>query len=200
MPCGHLATAYPSCFDQPVNVTALREVPTLVGARVRLEPLCAAHVPALWPLFDGPELAGDGPLAVFAREQVYAGVERSRARADRADWAIVRLSDGLPVGEVVLFELHEEHEAMTFRIALVGPEVFDQGCGTEATRLVRDWAFGPLGLRRLALDVDATNQRARRVYERVGFVQEGCRRQARLVDGEWHDVVDMAMLRSDPRP
>lgn len=89
---------------------------------------------------------------------------------------------------------------MTFRIALVGPEAFDQGCGTEATRLVRDWAFGPLGLRRLALDVDATNQRARRVYERVGFVQEGCRRQARLVDGEWHDVVDMAMLRSDPRP
>ena len=200
MPCGHLAAAYPSCLDQPVKVTALREVPTLVGARVRLEPLRAEHVPALWPLFDGPELAGDGPLAVFAREQVYAGVERSRTRTDRADWAIVRVVDGLPVGEVVLFELHEEHESMVFRIALVGPHVFDQGYGTEATRLVRDWCFGELGLRRLALDVDATNERARRVYERVGFVDEGRRRQARLVDGEWHDVIDMAMLRSDPRP
>ena len=89
---------------------------------------------------------------------------------------------------------------MVFRIALVGPHVFDQGYGTEATRLVRDWCFGELGLRRLALDVDATNERARRVYERVGFVDEGRRRQARLVDGEWHDVIDMAMLRSDPRP
>ena len=89
---------------------------------------------------------------------------------------------------------------MTFRIALVGPEVFDRGYGTDATRLVRDFAFGPLGLRRLSLDVDAANERARRVYRRLGFVEEGRRREARLVDGEWHDVIDMALLSSDPRP
>ncbi|MBP8879993.1 MAG: GNAT family protein [Dermatophilaceae bacterium] len=200
MPCRHLATAYPSCLDQAVDVRLLQDAPTLVGGLVRLEPLGPEHLAALWPLFDGPELAGDSPLAIFARERVTAGVARARTRADRADWAIVRVADGQPVGEVVLFELHEEHEAMTFRIALVGPEVFDRGYGTDATRLVRDFAFGPLGLRRLSLDVDAANERARRVYRRLGFVEEGRRREARLVDGEWHDVIDMALLSSDPRP
>ena len=89
---------------------------------------------------------------------------------------------------------------MEFRIALVGPEQFDRGYGTEATLLVRDFAFGPLGLRRLTLEVAASNARARRVYERAGFVVEGVRRQVRLVDGLWDDVVDMALLASDPRP
>jgi RimJ/RimL family protein N-acetyltransferase len=55
-------------------------------------------------------------------------------------------------------------------------------------------------LRRLTLEVSASNARARRVYARAGFLVEGVRRQVRLVDGVWDDVVDMALLSSDPRP
>ena len=31
MPCRHLATAYPSCLDQAVDVRLLQDAPTLVG-------------------------------------------------------------------------------------------------------------------------------------------------------------------------
>jgi len=83
---------------------------------------------------------------------------------------------------------------------LVGPEVFGRGYGTEATRLVRDFALGPLALHRLALEVNSFNAPAIAVYTKVGFVLEGVRREAVRHDGEWYDVHDMAIIEGDARP
>ncbi len=183
-----------------MDLTQLAAQPTLVGGLVRLEPLGPEHFDGLRALFGTGEEDAESPLASALAYQVRTGLASAAARRDRADWAIVRHTDGRAVGEVVLFELDEDHETMTFRIALVGPEVFDHGYGSEATRLVRDFAFGPLGLRRLRLDVVATNERAVTVYERAGFVLEGRMRQAQRVDGQWVDVLHLALLDSDRRP
>lgn len=51
-----------------------------------------------------------------------------------------------------------------------------------------------LHLHRIQLEVYGHNHWARRVYEKVGFVVEGVRREARLRDGEWVDEVLMAIL------
>lgn len=56
------------------------------------------------------------------------------------------------------------------------------------------YAFERVGLHRIQLDVYAHNHRARRVYEKVGFVEEGTRRQAQLRDGAWLDEVVMSIL------
>lgn len=45
----------------------------------------------------------------------------------------------------------------------------------------------------------AFNPRARRVYEKAGFVYEGTRRDALLWDGTWTDSIVMSMLDTDPR-
>ena len=39
------------------------------------------------------------------------------------------------------------------------------------------------------------NSAARRLYERFGFEHEGIRRRGSLIDGEYHDVHAMALLR-----
>ena len=56
------------------------------------------------------------------------------------------------------------------------------------------YAFEELGLHRVELEVFEFNQRARRVYERVGFVLEGTLRDALLFDGEWVDSHLMSVL------
>ena len=89
-------------------------------------------------------------------------------------------------------QLDEDASSMSYRIALIGPDVFGHGYGTEATRLVRDFAFGALGLHRLALEVNSFNAPAIAVYTKVGFVLEGVRRQAVRQDGDWYDVHDMS--------
>ena len=180
-----------------VDVRQLGHQPVLEGQLVRLEPAGPEHLEGLWPLYSGGE---DDLFVAVARDQTRAGLARAREREDRADWAIVRREDAVVVGEAVLMDLDEDASSMSYRIALVGPEVFGHGYGTEATRLVRDFAFGPLRLHRLALEVNSFNAPAIAVYTKVGFVLEGVRREAVRHEGAWHDVHDMAIIEGDPRP
>lgn len=50
------------------------------------------------------------------------------------------------------------------------------------------------GLKRVELNVHATNQRAAALYRKVGFVEEGIKRKAVLIDGVYDDSIMMARL------
>ena len=58
--------------------------------------------------------------------------------------------------------------------------------------LDRAWAAN---LVRIELSVRTDNARALALYERVGFAREGLARDAIRVDGTYHDVLRMALLR-----
>ena len=53
------------------------------------------------------------------------------------------------------------------------------------------------GLKRVELTVRGDNDRAIRLYERVGFVREGERRNAVLLDGNYKNIVLMAIIDLD---
>ena len=55
-------------------------------------------------------------------------------------------------------------------------------------------AFEDQGLNRVELEVYDFNPRARHVYEKVGFVHEGVRRQALLFEDAWIDAHGMSIL------
>ena len=72
-------------------------------------------------------------------------------------------------------------------------EVGGRGLGGALLSEGIRWAES-VGIRRLELTVMAHNERAVRLYERMGFVREGVRRRALLVDGAWVDEHFMARL------
>jgi len=74
---------------------------------------------------------------------------------------------------------------------------FGKGVGTEATRLVVKFAFESLQLHRLELEVYDYNPRAKHVYEKVGFVQEGVKRDAAFLYDAYRNVIIMSMLETD---
>jgi RimJ/RimL family protein N-acetyltransferase len=51
-----------------------------------------------------------------------------------------------------------------------------------------------IGIERIELTVWASNIRAIALYRKLGFEQEGVRRRARLIDGQYEDTVEMALL------
>ncbi|MCB0208515.1 MAG: GNAT family N-acetyltransferase [Anaerolineae bacterium] len=51
------------------------------------------------------------------------------------------------------------------------------------------------GLSRIELEVFASNHGAKALYEKLGFEQEGVKRQARYLDGVWDDLIMMAYLK-----
>ena len=52
-------------------------------------------------------------------------------------------------------------------------------------------------MNRLAVSVGEYHTRASQTYQKVGFVEEGRRRQARYNDGKYYDEIIMAILRED---
>jgi RimJ/RimL family protein N-acetyltransferase len=183
-----------------ISKQSLAQQATLCTPGLKLEQLSEKHFAGTMAEINNPESSKlTGTLEVFTPERIQTWLTGLPGRDDRADWAIIRQSDGAFLGEVVLNELDEHNQSMNFRIALWNPEVYGKGYGTEATRAVIDYGLDVVGLHRISLSVFAFNPRAKRVYEKCGFVQEGVARDALFWDGVWVDSINMSVLSSDPR-
>ena len=174
--------------------------PTIEGERVILRPVSVEDVPGLSDLVtDDGDNRLTGTHATFEEPALRHWYATRGEHTDRLDLAIVERVSGQYAGEVVLNELDADNRSCGFRIAL-RTSFQGRGLGSEATRLIVDYAFDVVGLHRIELEVYAFNPRARHVYERAGFVHEGTKRQALLWDGEWIDAELMSILSTDPRP
>ncbi|KOG29082.1 GNAT family N-acetyltransferase [Streptomyces resistomycificus] len=169
--------------------------PVLTGDKTVLRPFTEADADAVWEILQDPEVIRftfepGSEFTLDGLRSIYA----SRAHApDRLDLAVTDRATGELVGEVVLNEWNPHARSCNFR-TLMGPRGRDRGLGTEAIRLIVGHGFERLGLHRVGLEVYGNNPRARRVYEKVGFVPEGVRREAQSRDGEWVDEVIMGIL------
>jgi len=70
-----------------------------------------------------------------------------------------------------------------------------QGIGTRLMQSLLDLADNWLLLRRVELTVLTENEGARRLYERLGFAVEGCRKMSVIAQGELKDEWLMARYR-----
>lgn len=113
---------------------------------------------------------------------------------DRLDLMII--VDDTLIGEIVLNEIDEEMELGNFRI-LIDPNYASKGYGSQAIQMFLQYIFSHLPIHRVELSVYEFNPRAKRAYEKVGFVYEGCQRKAFRFDNAWFDIYLYAMLKED---
>jgi RimJ/RimL family protein N-acetyltransferase len=175
----------------------MADKPTLRGQGLVLRPVQEEDAPALLDATqDAQNMRWTGTAASFTLEQLRAHYRQVATQDDRFDFAITEADDPRSrwLGEAVLRNVDRHNRCAGYRIALGGPAQFGRGLGTRASRLVLDFAFGALDLHRVELEVYDFNARARHVYEKLGFVVEGVRRDALWWDGAWHGAVSMAML------
>ena len=78
-----------------------------------------------------------------------------------------------PVGSVYLRDIDRVHNKAEYGIFIGEEEALSKGYGSEAAELMIRYAFEELHLHKLYLRVLAGNERARKSYEKAGFVQEG---------------------------
>ncbi len=169
--------------------------PVLTGEKVVLRPFTTEDAPTMIAIIGDPGvLRGTGlPRAELTTEALSAWYGSRNGTADRLDLAVTDRQTGELVGESVLYDWHPANRSCVFRI-LLGPHGRDRGLGTETVRLTVGHAFEQLGLNRVELGVYDFNQRARHVYESVGFAAEGVRREAMLRDGTAYDETVMSLL------
>lgn len=177
--------------------TTFADKPTLTGERVILRPMEAADAGPMYSSLDDEEAQRlTGTHQEFTREQIEAWCASRREADDRLDLSIIDRASGEWVGEVVINDWDPDNHSCNFRIA-IGPNGRNRGLGSEATRMIVDYVFEHLPINRIGLGVFAFNPRAIHVYERAGFVREGVTRAALYWDGQYHDAIQMSILRDE---
>jgi RimJ/RimL family protein N-acetyltransferase len=99
------------------------------------------------------------------------------------------------LGAIVLFAREAETGELAY---IVAPEARGRGLAPRALRVLGDWAFAELGMRRLQLRIEPENEISHAVALRAGYQREGTLRSAFVVRGRRADVVMYSRLPGDP--
>ena len=79
----------------------------------------------------------------------------------------------------------------------LAPEYQGKGYGTEAIQWALKWAFHTLGMHKVAITAFEYNERAVKLYERLGFKLEGRLREQFFFEGRFWDDMKFGMLISE---
>jgi diamine N-acetyltransferase len=171
------------------------------GNRVRLRAVERADLSKFQEWLNDPDVT-EGlthflPLSIEDEEKWFAAL--ADEMPEQRPLAIeVRSGEGWQLaGNTRLFRLEWLHRSAEFGIVIGDKTLWDRGFGTETLELVLQHGFDTLNLNRIYLHVYANNGRARRSYEKAGFVVEGTLRQAMYRRGHYVDLLIMSILQSE---
>jgi diamine N-acetyltransferase len=170
----------------------------IIGERVALGPLCRDLVPDYqrWMNdFNALRTLGaiaPGPMTI---EQEYRWYDAPAANEVR--FTIYERATWRPIGNTGLHNVDYRNRTAVFGILIGETDARGQGYGTEATRLMLDFAFTAIGLHSVMLTVAEFNVAGQRAYARAGFQECGRRRQCRWLAGRLWDEISMDCLATE---
>jgi diamine N-acetyltransferase len=176
----------------------------MTGEKVALGPLRLDLAPVYARWMNGLEVRrGLAHLGVATPQSQAKWVEKNIERGAEhepkgVEFTVYDRTDSAAVGIAGLLGISHANRRAGFGIAI--GERRGQGFGTEATRLVLDYAFHVLQLRNVMLETLAWNDAALKAYERAGFRRIGVRRGSATSRGRATDEVLMDAVPEDFGP
>jgi aminoglycoside 6'-N-acetyltransferase len=163
----------------------------LRGPRVALRPLEASDLDAVAAILQEPDV-----------RKWWGAHDLDRVRRDLLDDPDVTAFTIEVEGELAGLVMYSEENDADYRHAGIDISLATahqgQGLGPEALRVLARHLFEERGHHRLTIDPAASNERAIRAYQRVGFRPVGLMRDyERGLDGTWHDGLLMDLLARD---
>ncbi len=139
------------------------------------------------------------PQSTSDEEQFIKSTWNGFKTLTRFAFGIEVISDALLIGIVELASVEWLNRSAELGIVIFNDAYQGKGYGTEAVQLMLFYGFNILNLHSVRLRVYDYNQRAIKSYLKVGFKEVGRLRDARLIHGQYHDVILMDILESELR-
>lgn len=173
-------------------------VVNIVGEKVALGPMRHDLVKRYrhW-MNDGETNRGYDVIRPVTDEAVERWYERISTGDRHILFALYERVTMNPIGHTGLLHVDRDHRNAEFDLFIGDASARGKGFGSEATRLVRDYAFNRVGLQSVYLRVLEFNQPGIRAYEKAGFREAGRLRQNWFVDGRFWDLIYMDCLAGD---
>ena len=161
----------------------------LTGKNVKLVPLDERHLDAIMEGWNNPEmrkyLGGYFPNSRESEKEWMRSAQESMKRRSDVHLVIEKSEDDSFIGTVAVHDINWVSHSGTIGIAIHKPENWNKGYGTEALKLLMKFCWNSLNMRRLDLTVHEFNERAMRVYEKLGFKECGVFHKRFFIDGKY---------------
>jgi UDP-4-amino-4,6-dideoxy-N-acetyl-beta-L-altrosamine N-acetyltransferase len=166
----------------------------IYGSMTRLRRIERQDIPTFVRWFGDPEvrefLMINRPISTAEEEKWF---ERKLEEEDSEIFAI-ETTDGTHIGNIELMDVDLRHRHAELGIVIGEKAYWGKGYGSDAIRALLAFGFEEMNLHRVFLRVYEDNARAIRAYEKCGFRQEGCLREASFRKGKYWDELVMGML------
>ena len=174
--------------------------PTLQTARLLLRPFAESDIEAICALQSNARVLrywDSPPWTDRSRADAFiATCRKMEEDQSGARFAIEARGNSAFVGWCATFGWNPVHRSLGIGYCF-DEAVWGKGYATEAVRAMLQWAYGALDLNRVEAELDTRNAASARVLEKLGFQQEGLRREDCIVSGEVSDSWIYGLLRRD---
>ncbi|MEN6358020.1 MAG: GNAT family protein [Armatimonadota bacterium] len=172
----------------------------LIGEKIYLRPFEKSDLDYIRKWYNDPELRGSicvtEPYNAVKTEQWFDDICKDEQRI----WFAIAVKENDEViGECGLLRMFVAWKTTDLTMIIGERDAHGKGYGSEAIRLLLDYAFGYLGFHRVAVGVAGFNEDAVRFYEKNGFKREGIQRDGYYYNYEYHDFVMMSILEDEYR-
>ena len=172
--------------------------PVLKGKRIKLQPIKLADAPDFVRWFGDKEvvkyLLRQTPMTLPEEKK---WITKTLKAEDKIFWSIDN-EEGKLIGNTGL-TVDVKNKAASFGIMIGEKDQWSKGYAGECLKLIGNFVFKKLKYNRLELGVYEQNKRAWRVYEKVGFVLEGVKRerQHNIVTKKFENLGIMSILKKE---
>ncbi|MDC9597317.1 GNAT family N-acetyltransferase [Xenorhabdus anantnagensis] len=146
---------------------------------------------------------------IFSHPEVYSNTlqrpcpsremwrERLKLNKEQGNIGFVAEVNGKVVGTIELFNHANPRRRHAVVIGIgVDANYSGKGVGSKLMAFAIDYAFNWLGCIRIELEVFTDNEKAIALYKKFGFEVEGIRRMQSLRNGQYNDIMGMALINS----
>lgn len=123
--------------------------------------------------------------------------ERAWVKEQGENLFAVETRAGEFIGTCSSFEVSEQSRNCMVGWFIGDPMMRGKGYGGDMVRVFLNYLFTERNMERVALNVNAYNAGAIRLYEKMGFVREGVLRDDVYTAGQFHDAYVYSMLRRE---
>lgn len=134
------------------------------------------------------------PVTWEAEEAWY---EKAAKEYDSPTFTIYERETLRPIGTVCLQDMNRFHRTAELSLMIGETECWGKGYGTEAARLMLDYAFHGQGLHNILARVVSINERGLRALQRAGFREFGRLREASRIGSQVYDRIYLDCLSTE---
>ena len=132
------------------------------------------------------------PITEMVEREWYENIMKSKD--DKVIYFTITTRDDDPIGFVLLNKINYTHKNCRLGIVIGETEEQGKGYGQEATKMIIEYAFNKLNLRKVTLEVLSNNKAALHIYHKLGFVKEGELKEHFFWDKKYSNIVIMSVF------